>query len=131
MPIPDPYGAHPSGARARRACGRHLVAVAQLSVDAIETYSGWRLGIAGELDLSTAPILVAELDHVLERTDSIEIDLSRVSFMDSQGLGVLLRAESEVPGRSFTVVDASPQARRLLAVTGLANHFGLPPLPEA
>jgi anti-sigma B factor antagonist len=57
----------------------------------------------GELDLSTGPELMTAIDDALERPDLnvVIIDLSRVHFLGSSGLGVLanLATRATVPDR--------------------------------
>src|SRR5438309_8273211 len=84
------------------------------------------LSVAGEVDLTSAAKLedaVSELaDGSLRR---LVIDLSSVSFMDSTGLRVLLKANKLLEGSGGTLVlgEPSEQVRRLLDVSGLNEHF--------
>jgi anti-sigma B factor antagonist len=79
--------------------------------------------VAGSLDLDGA----AELKRVL--TDFREgganrfvLDLSRVRFIDSTGLGVLIGLNRQLRGRGALVITApSPAVTRLLQVTGVAR----------
>lgn len=78
----------------------------------------------GELDRETAPKLASEL---LAHTDrDVDLDLSGIGFMDSQGLRVLMEAR-KAAGDETTVriTQASDQVRRLLDMTGLREMFGL------
>jgi anti-sigma B factor antagonist len=70
--------------------------------------------IAGELDLATAPTIWAALEEALAGGDELVLDLSDVTFIDSSGLSVLVRA-FQVLGSSgtLTVRSPNPQARRL------------------
>jgi anti-sigma B factor antagonist len=85
---------------------------------------GGRVVVAaiGEVDVFTAPALDAELYRLIEdgRT-AIVVDLSRVDFLDSTGLSVLVKAlkrirESE--GRLDVVVTAERVAK-VFRLTGL------------
>ena len=76
--------------------------------------------VCGEVDLLTAPAL----SEVLSATNSeVVVDLAQVTFMDAQGLGVLVEActRAEGHGDRLVVVNASPMARRLFEVTGLEH----------
>lgn len=98
-----------------------------LFVDVTQVENGLRVVVGGEVDLATAPTLAAALADAFERTDRVELDLSLVRFMDSQGLGVLVQARpDEASNRRLVVVDGSRAVRRLLAVTGLNDVFELP-----
>lgn len=83
------------------------------------------LGVRGELDLGTAPVLLEVLLPVLERgTGPLVMDLSEVSFMDSTGVHVLTdtlrRLEPQNRGLVITCREHG-QVHRLLAVMGLLD----------
>lgn len=79
--------------------------------------------LSGELDLGVADRLRAELDGALERTgaNSLLLDLSGVSFIDSSGLGVILGRYRRLSrnGGTVMVTGARPQVRRILELSGL------------
>jgi anti-anti-sigma factor len=50
------------------------------------------LKLAGELDMSTAPLLSDALDPQLAQGGDITLDLADLRFMDSTGLQVLIRS---------------------------------------
>jgi anti-sigma B factor antagonist len=85
--------------------------------------------VVGELDVHTAPRLVSMVEALVDPgTSSLLLDLSGVSFIDSSGLRTLvtLWTGSAGAGRTITLHDASRPVRRVIEVTGLAGHFGLP-----
>lgn len=68
------------------------------------------------------------LDAVRAKSD-VELDLARVEFIDSTGLGVLVDALTQVSdGQRFSITAASQPLNRLLDITGLTETFGLAPL---
>lgn len=84
------------------------------------------IAVSGELDLMSS----GELEEALEELDgsdhgSVVLDLREVEFMDSAGLAVVVRAHqrAESAGTSFGVASASPQVRRLLALTGMDERM--------
>lgn len=84
------------------------------------------LVLEGELDPHTAPTLQAALDRVLtEPGNGLELDLTRLSFIDSSGLRVLIDAHSTVSseGAELVIRNPSSTARRLLEITRLDDHF--------
>lgn len=88
------------------------------------------VSVAGEIDLFTAPKLreqfLATLDDG-EQTDRLLVDLTRVSFMDSTGLGVLigaLRRMNERDGRMALVCSEGP-VLRVLELTRLNEVFSI------
>ena len=79
--------------------------------------------IDGELDHHRAREVLAELDRQidLELPRRLTLDLGGVSFMDSSGIAVLLRAGrrmKELDG-SLRVVQVPQQAARVLRAAGL------------
>jgi anti-sigma B factor antagonist len=76
----------------------------------------------GELDLSSKERVAACVSKLLAagRT-SIRADLSRLTFCDSSGLAVLIRAKRlcERAGGSFGVLGAVGDVANLLRITGL------------
>jgi anti-sigma B factor antagonist len=81
-----------------------------------------RLTPIGELDLATAPLLESAFDAVFRDDDAemIVVDLTKLSFMDSTGLHLLLRmcAACEAADR-LRVINGSPAVERVLDLSGL------------
>ena len=80
------------------------------------------LRVAGELDLDTSTHLFNSATAASDPTQTITIDMSEVTFMDSSAIGVLVRVSQE---RKVRIVEPSEQVRRLLEITGLTEWFGL------
>ncbi|RJQ28779.1 MAG: anti-sigma F factor antagonist [Peptococcaceae bacterium] len=77
----------------------------------------------GELDLGMAEDFRNTLDAVLDReaVKNLIFDLSRVTFIDSSGLGVMLGRYKRIAranGR-VAVIGPQPQVRRILELSGL------------
>jgi anti-sigma B factor antagonist len=70
------------------------------------------------------PVLLRALYEVEKE---LVVDLSRVSFIDSTGLGMLVSLLKEARHRQSDVrlVNASREVRRILQVTGLEKLFEL------
>jgi anti-anti-sigma factor len=83
------------------------------------------IGIAGDLDMATAPHLEAVLDRIMVIPDHLIVDMSQLTFIDSTGLRLLLRASTLVESRIW-LKGASAQVRRLVNLSGLADLFCLP-----
>jgi len=77
------------------------------------------LQASGEIDMATSTQFAAALTKALTPGATLLLDLSAVSFMDSQGLNVLLTAARgvEAIGARFSIV-ASPAVSRVLEITG-------------
>ena len=78
--------------------------------------------VSGEVDLATSPDLDAAVIAGLESgTNSVIIDLTDVSFMDSSGLGVIVRAlkrcrEAEI---ELDLVITNDRVLKVFGITGL------------
>jgi anti-anti-sigma factor len=78
--------------------------------------------LAGELDLSTVPIFVEALDEVLSgEPAAVELDLSKLSFIDSSGVGayVSLYRRARAKGSRLSVGGRSPLVERVLQLSGV------------
>jgi anti-anti-sigma factor len=81
------------------------------------------LQLQGALDVSTVTVLDDCLAHLDPTARRIVLDLSRVSFIDSTGVGALVRArrESDVGFRTLSVRNPSDRVRFVLEVAGVAD----------
>ena len=86
------------------------------------------LRACGEVDLDTAAVLRDELLRRLKPGVRVHLNLAGVTFMDSSGLHVLLSSQrrADLLGSEFSVVESSPQVRRLLEISGLAASLMAP-----
>jgi len=79
--------------------------------------------LKGDLDLYSVDKIKELVDHELKRTQArlLLIDLSRVAFMDSSGLGFILGRYRHLRGKGGRVVLAAPgpQVRRVLELAGV------------
>jgi anti-sigma B factor antagonist len=86
------------------------------------------LEVHGELDLAVAPWLRDQLDALyVGGADSIVVDLSAATFLDSTALGVLVSAlnRSRERGGKVHLVVQEPQILRVLTITGLEDEFSV------
>jgi anti-anti-sigma factor len=84
--------------------------------------------LSGELDLATvAGLETPVLDLCREGVSTVELDLSRLTFMDSTGLRAVLRAQELCAehGCDFLVIPGSGQVLRLLELTGTIESLPL------
>jgi anti-sigma B factor antagonist len=86
------------------------------------------LAASGDLDLAAVEPAEGEF-HQAESPAAkvIVVDLSRVEFIDSSGLRVLLLAASRASdaGRRFVVAGAGGQVKRVIEMTGSDQLFEL------
>jgi anti-sigma B factor antagonist len=89
------------------------------------------IALRGEVDERTAPQVTAALEAALASgARSVVIDLCGVSFMDSRGLWVLIRARRALSRRNVVLALAclpGGEVGRLLQLTGLSTAFHVHP----
>jgi anti-anti-sigma factor len=81
-----------------------------------------RLEIRGELDIATSPRLNAALLRELLSDHDVELDLSRVTFMDASALGTILGSRNRFERRKRSLslsLRPKSQPHRLLKLTGI------------
>jgi anti-sigma B factor antagonist len=84
--------------------------------------------IAGEVDIYTSPALKTALAAAAaDGCALLIVDLDRVSFIDSSGLGVLVGAlrRAREAGGDLRVVSGQETVARILRITGLDKVFSL------
>jgi anti-sigma B factor antagonist len=102
--------------------------IVELGLESREVGSTSVVSVSGELDVFTAPQLEAILQKLVEQ-DRLEIvvDLSGVSFLDSTGLGAMVKALKWVKekGGSLVVVAADERIVKVFKITGLDDVMSL------
>ena len=84
--------------------------------------------IEGEIDTYTAPVLREELETVqIIEGRVIELDLSKVNYMDSTGLGIFVAFYKKVTrdNASLKLVGLSNRLVRLFEITGLSELMSI------
>jgi anti-anti-sigma factor len=77
---------------------------------------------AGEIDAATADTLAdAVAGAFADGATKVLVDFGQVTFIDSTGLGVLVKSHRNAvaAGSVFAVVHPTPQTRKLIRVLGL------------
>jgi anti-anti-sigma factor len=74
--------------------------------------------LVGELDIANAEAVQARLEEELERSGALTLDTADLTFMDSQGLRMLIQLGelAQKQASTVTVLNCSDQVRRLLQV---------------
>ena len=94
---------------------------------ALRTVRGYSvLEVAGEIDVYTAPQLRERLIALVEGgSRQVVVDLGRVEFLDSTGLGVLVGGLKKVRAHdgSLQLVCNQDRLLKIFRITGLAKVF--------
>jgi anti-anti-sigma factor len=75
--------------------------------------------LAGEIDVSNVEGMESRLTAELDHAERLIIDTSEVTFMDSQGLRMLIRLGEQAMknGSSILVLNCSKQVQRLFDIS--------------
>jgi anti-sigma B factor antagonist len=90
------------------------------------------LRVTGELDLETAPQMLAAVEPYLSAgSEPIVIDLGGLAFIDSSGLSAMVRVNQRMTAakRPFSIVAPAPPVAKVFEITGLDKMLPLRPGP--
>ena len=80
------------------------------------------IALEGRLDTMTAPELEAELNKSLGGADSLTLDFSKLEYISSAGLRVLLSAHKTMNAKGgMTVTHVNEIVQEVFEVTGFAE----------
>ncbi len=103
-----------------------LTATPQLELRHEDGGAHHTLALIGELDVASAPLLEAALQRIgANAIETLTLDLSALTFMDSAGLRVVLVARElcESIGCELQLIPGSGQIQRLFEITGLSDQL--------
>ncbi len=82
-----------------------------------------RVALEGEIDHHSAVDIRGRIDQMLyrQRPRRLELDLSRIGFMDSSGLGLVMGRLALIRelGGELAVIDPSPAILRIFRLAGM------------
>jgi anti-sigma B factor antagonist len=98
-----------------------------LQVSREDTQDALVLMFTGELDITTLPLARAELvDAERGNSQVLVVDLSRLRFMDSSGVRLVLQADSRArDANRRLVIIPGERPRRVFELLGLLNRLEL------
>jgi anti-sigma B factor antagonist len=83
------------------------------------------LTLEGEIDVYTYPVLNESLlELIKDGQNSIILDMEKVSYIDSTGLGVLANSANKLLQKNgeLRVICSQPQLIKVFSVSGLTNN---------
>jgi anti-anti-sigma factor len=85
------------------------------------------LSVTGEVDMATAPTLEESIKEAIERGPAVlVVDLSRVGFLASAGMSVLIGGNQQAgETTSFRLVATGNATLRPMELTGIASEFSI------
>ncbi|HMD02034.1 MAG TPA: STAS domain-containing protein [Candidatus Baltobacteraceae bacterium] len=84
--------------------------------------------LGGEIDVYTSPKVKDAIMELIDRGHyNLVINLEKVRYIDSTGLGVLIGALKRVRehGGTVNLVCTNPQIKKIFDITGLVKIFGI------
>jgi len=96
-----------------------------LTIEPEQQGSELHVRVRGELDMSTAPQLATALSEAGRGpAETVVLDLSGVTFIDSSALRVLVQSGRELSGaqRTLQIGPRSDMVARVLTMTSLDTH---------
>jgi anti-sigma B factor antagonist len=95
----------------------------ELTITTARTGAQAQLSAEGEIDLSTVGELREAVLAAAEGAERVLLDLTRLDFVDTTGLGCLLELRSTLHGRGvlFEIAAADGPVRQAVDVTGLGH----------
>ena len=99
-----------------------------ISISSTSQGDGTLVAVSGEVDVSNASDLRDELNRALAGSStSIEVELSKVSYIDSTGIGVLVGAAHRAGelSRTFNVLHPQANVSRVLGLLGVSKDLGV------
>jgi anti-anti-sigma factor len=89
----------------------------------------------GELDLSGAAVLQAEIDRLVDDGElaGVVLDLRGLEFLDSSGLRLVVLADMQAreAGRRFALVRGDETVHRVFEITRMSDRLDFVDGPEA
>jgi anti-sigma B factor antagonist len=83
--------------------------------------------LQGSIDGKTAPQIRDELSAALQQVQNLILDVSRVDYLSSAGLRLLLLLYREITARNgkLVLLGVSPEIRTVMSHTGFLSFFTL------
>ncbi len=84
------------------------------------------IALEGRLDTMTAPELEAELNQSMTDAESLTLDFSKLEYISSAGLRVLLTAHKEMSSKGgMKIIHVNEIVQEVFQVTGFADILSI------
>jgi anti-sigma B factor antagonist len=91
-----------------------------ISVQVVTSPGHTEVRVGGEIDMLTAPRLGAYLTRAIDNDPRrLIVDLTDVSFIDSSGLHVLVRAANRIGTSAFGIITRRDNVLRVFSISGI------------
>lgn len=97
-----------------------------LNIEKTMDGSNLTMVLEGRLDTTTAPQLEKELKDTLDKTDTLVLDFSKLEYISSAGLRVLLSAQKMMSGKGgMTIRHVNDVIMEIFEVTGFVDILNI------
>ena len=97
-----------------------------MTIDRKMNGTALEISLEGRLDTMTAPELEAELNQSLGSADSLTLDFSKLDYISSAGLRVLLSAHKAMSAKGgMKVTNVNEIVQEVFEVTGFADILSI------
>ena len=97
-----------------------------MTIEKKQNGSALEIALEGRLDTVTAPELEAELNQSLSNADSLVFDFSKLEYISSAGLRVLLSAHKTMSSKGgMKVTHVNEIIQEVFDVTGFADILSI------
>jgi len=95
-----------------------------MQIEKSQTNGDVTLSLTGRLDTSTAPQLEAAIQESIENINSLILDFSKLDYISSAGLRVLLSAQKKLQTKGGMVIrGVCENVMEIFEITGFADFL--------
>lgn len=95
-----------------------------LSISKTEDKATWTIKLIGEVDIYTVDSLKKAMEEVMnKKTKDVILDLERLEYIDSTGLGALISMKGKYKDISLHLINLKSNVKKLFDMTGLTKIF--------
>ena len=93
-----------------------------MTIEKVQNGTSLTITVGGRLDTTTAPELEAEMKKSLDGAESLVLDFSKLEYISSAGLRVLLSAHKSMSGKGgMKIIHANEIVLEVFDVTGFSD----------
>ena len=95
-----------------------------MKIEKIQDGRKLTIALEGRLDTTTAPVLESELKNILDGVEELVFDFSKLEYISSAGLRVLLFANKTIWGKgAMKVTNVNELVQEVFEVTGFSSFL--------
>lgn len=83
----------------------------------------------GELDLATVPLMSTAIEDAVARGGPLSIDMTAVTFVDSTGIGAILKAAADLPSGCIVLHGVHDGVQKVVDLMGVGHSSNLHIIP--